>query len=86
MDGAFFMSWYSLKLQEMNQPNLKLAVPFLLVTDMERSIGFYVNGLGFILTNTWTPHGKIEWCWLTRDLISIMLQERLSAVPRIPRS
>jgi catechol 2,3-dioxygenase-like lactoylglutathione lyase family enzyme len=39
----------------MNQPNLKLAVPFLLVTDMERSLDFYVNGLGFTLGNTWSP-------------------------------
>jgi lactoylglutathione lyase len=59
----------------MEQPNLKLAVPFFLVTDMEKSLDFYCNGLGFTLTNQWTPRGRIEWCWLTRDLVSLMLQE-----------
>jgi lactoylglutathione lyase len=59
----------------MDQPNLKLAVPFFMVTDMEKSLDFYCNGLGFTLANQWTPRGKIEWCWLTRDLISLMLQE-----------
>jgi lactoylglutathione lyase len=59
----------------MDLPNLKLAVPFFGVTDMEKSLDFYCKGLGFTLANQWTPHGKIEWCWLTRDLVSIMLQE-----------
>ena len=59
----------------MDQPNLKLAVPFFIVANMERSLDFYTRGLGFTLTKQWTPRGKIEWCWLTRDLISIMLQE-----------
>lgn len=59
----------------MDQPNLKLTVPFFMVTDMERSLDFYCNGLGFTLANQWTPRGKIEWCWLTRDLVSLMLQE-----------
>jgi lactoylglutathione lyase len=58
----------------MDQPNLKLAVPFFLVTDMEKSLDFYCKGLGFTLTNQWTPRGTIEWCWLTRDLVSLMLQ------------
>jgi catechol 2,3-dioxygenase-like lactoylglutathione lyase family enzyme len=59
----------------MDQPNLRLSVPFFMVTDMEKSLDFYVNGLGFTLANKWTPRGKIEWCWLTRDLVSLMLQE-----------
>ena len=59
----------------MDKPNLKLAVPFFNVTDMEKSLDFYCNGLGFTLANQWSPRGKIEWCWLTRDLVSLMLQE-----------
>ena len=59
----------------MNPPNLKLAVPFFGVTDMEKSLDFYVRGLGFTLKHQWTPRGKIEWCWLTRDGVSLMLQE-----------
>lgn len=55
--------------------NIKQAVPFFMVTDMERSLKFYVDGLGFELKNTWTPRGNIEWCWLQRDAAAIMLQE-----------
>ena len=56
-------------------PNIRLAVPFFIVTDMEASLDFYVNKLGFKLTNQWTPRGKIEWCWLQRDSVSLMLQQ-----------
>ena len=42
---------------------------------MERSLDFYINGLGFILKNKWEPGGKIEWCWLQLGEASIMLQE-----------
>ncbi|MES2109951.1 MAG: VOC family protein [Bacteroidota bacterium] len=64
---------------ENDTPNLKFAVPFYMVSDMETSLKFYVDGLGFKIKNTWTPRGKIEWCWLERDNVPIMLQEaRLS--------
>jgi lactoylglutathione lyase len=55
--------------------NIRLAVPFFMVRDMEASLKFYVEELGFKMTNEWTPRGKIEWCWLQRDDVSIMLQE-----------
>ncbi|MFZ1133775.1 MAG: VOC family protein [Candidatus Korobacteraceae bacterium] len=55
--------------------NLKQVVPFLGVTDMERSLRFYVDGLAFVLKNKWEPEGKIRWCWLTRGGASLMLQE-----------
>jgi len=58
-----------------NQPNIRLAVPFFMVRDMETSLHFYVDQLGFTLANQWTPRGKIEWCWLTREAVSLMLQE-----------
>jgi lactoylglutathione lyase len=60
---------------ETKPQNIKLAVPFFMVTDMEASLRFYREGLGFKLTNQWTPRGKIEWCWLERDAVAIMLQE-----------
>lgn len=46
-----------------------------MVRDMEISLKFYVDLLGFKITNQWTPRGKIEWCWLERDQASLMLQE-----------
>ncbi len=55
--------------------NIRLAVPFFMVRDMEASLKFYVEKLGFKITNQWTPRGKIEWCWLQRDDVSLMLQE-----------
>jgi lactoylglutathione lyase len=56
-------------------PNIRLAVPFFMVRDMQASLNFYIEKLGFKKTIDWTPLGKIEWCWLKRDEVSIMLQE-----------
>ena len=56
-------------------PNIRLAVPFFMVRDMEASLKFYIEKLGFIKTIDWTPRDKIEWCWLQRDDVCIMLQE-----------
>ncbi len=50
-------------------------MPFLNVTDIEASLRFYVDGLGFALTNSWNPEGRIRWCWLQLDDVAIMLQE-----------
>ena len=59
-----------------DQPNnICLTVPFFMVRDMEASLDFYTNKLGFTITNQWTPRGKIEWCWLQREAVSFMLQE-----------
>jgi catechol 2,3-dioxygenase-like lactoylglutathione lyase family enzyme len=55
--------------------NVKQAVPFFMVTDMEASLRFYVDGLGFVMTNKWTPEGRIEWCWLELGDVALMLQE-----------
>lgn len=61
---------------EPNQtPNVKQAVPFFNVTNIEASLLFYVEGLGFVLTNKWAPEGRIRWCWLELDDVAIMLQE-----------
>lgn len=57
------------------KPNLKQAVPFLMVTNIDRSLDFYGKGLGFEIKIDWRPDGKIEWCWLERDGVAFMLQE-----------
>lgn len=57
--------------------NLKQAVPFFGVTNLEASLRFYVEGLGFVMTKQWTPDGKLRWCWLERDGVALMLQEYL---------
>jgi uncharacterized glyoxalase superfamily protein PhnB len=62
--------------------NVKQAVPFFGVTNMESSLLFYVDGLGFKMKNCWIPDraedhpdGRIRWCWLQRGDAAIMLQE-----------
>ncbi|MGE0353859.1 MAG: VOC family protein [Gemmatimonadales bacterium] len=56
-------------------PNVRQAVPFLGVTDIEASLRFYVDGLGFAITNQWAPEGRIRWCWLQLGDAAVMLQE-----------
>ena len=64
--------------------NVKQAVPFFGVTNMESSLRFYVDGLGFKMKNCWIPDraedhpdGRIRWCWLELGEAAIMLQEFL---------
>jgi lactoylglutathione lyase len=55
--------------------NVKQAVPFFNVTDIEASLRFYVDGIGFVRTTDWSPEGRIRWCWLRLGDAAIMLQE-----------
>ena len=68
--------------------NVKQAVPFFSVTNMETSLRFYVDGLGFKMKRWWIPDhadgqvdykpdGRIRWCWLELGDAAIMLQEFL---------
>ena len=55
--------------------NVSQAVPFFGVTDIEASLKFYVDGLGFTLSKQWAPEGRIRWCWLQLGSAALMLQE-----------
>ena len=55
--------------------NVKQAVPFFGVRDIDASLRFYVDGLGFTMTKDWSPEGRICWCWLELGDAAIMLQE-----------
>jgi lactoylglutathione lyase len=57
------------------QTNVKQAVPFFGVSSMEASLRFYVDGLGFRMTNQWMDEGKLRWCWLEIGGAALMLQE-----------
>ena len=64
--------------------NVKQAVPFFGVTNMEASLRFYIDGLGFNMKHRWIPDraednadGRIRWCWLQLGDAAIMLQEFL---------
>jgi lactoylglutathione lyase len=62
--------------------NVKQAVPFFGVRNMEASLKFYVDGLGFRMTRSWIPDrpeddadGRVHWCWLELGETALMLQE-----------
>ena len=64
--------------------NVKKAVPFFGVTNMEASLRFYRDGLGFKMKRWWIPDraedkpdGRIRWCWLELGEAALMLQEFL---------
>ena len=65
----------AMELHASDIPNVRQAVPFFNVKDIEASLRFYVEGLAFTITRQWTPGGRIRWCWLERDGVAIMLQE-----------
>jgi catechol 2,3-dioxygenase-like lactoylglutathione lyase family enzyme len=57
------------------QANVKQTVPFFHVSNMEESLRFYVDGLGFEMTKRWIDEGKLRWCWLEIGDAAFMLQE-----------
>lgn len=63
----------------MAQPNLETnvrqAVPFFAVANMEVSLRYYVDGLGFKLARKWVVEGRLRWCWLELGDAALMLQE-----------
>lgn len=57
------------------EANIQQAVPFLAVSKMEESLQYYVDGLGFTMTDKWIDDGKLMWCWLELGGAALMLQE-----------
>lgn len=55
--------------------NVQQAVPFFNVTNIDASLQFYREGLGFEMTLQWIDEGKLRWCSLQLGGASIMLQE-----------
>jgi lactoylglutathione lyase len=62
--------------EAMTSVNVKQAVPFLEVRDIQASLRFYTGGLGFDVMSQWPPEGRIRWCRLQLGGAAIMLQER----------
>jgi ketosteroid isomerase-like protein/catechol 2,3-dioxygenase-like lactoylglutathione lyase family enzyme len=67
------------------QENLKQAVPFFMVRDIDASARFYVDGLGFEMTHRWIDQGTLRWCWLCRGGGAVMLQEFWTEGPHASR-
>ncbi len=59
------------------QPDMNVVevIPFHGVKNMQESLKFYMDGLGFTMTNSWKPEGSIRWCMLQLDGVRVMLQE-----------
>jgi len=57
--------------------NVQQAVPFFSVSNIEESVRYYVDGLGFEMTKRWIVDGKLRWCWLELGGAALMLQEFL---------
>lgn len=55
--------------------NVQQVVPHLGVADMQASLRFYVDGLGFEMTNRWIDEGELRWCWLQLGGAALMLQQ-----------
>ena len=55
--------------------NVKQAVPFFRVSNIEKSVRYYLDGLGFEMTRKWIVEGKLRWCWLQHGEAALMLQE-----------
>ncbi len=55
--------------------NVQQAVPFFVVSDIGRSLKFYLEGLGFRKTKEWIDEGQLRWCWLELGGAALMLQE-----------
>src|SRR2546423_12968670 len=66
------------------QVGVQQLVPLLMVQNMDASLRFYVEGLGFSLTKKWTPEGRIRWCWLELGTAALMLQEFVSGGHHAP--
>jgi catechol 2,3-dioxygenase-like lactoylglutathione lyase family enzyme len=45
------------------------------VRNVEESLRFYVDGLGFQITHKWVPEGRLRWCWLQHGRAALMVQE-----------
>ena len=61
--------------QPQTAANVKQAVPFFMVEDMQKSVRFYVDGLGFEITHRWEQDGNLRWCMMRLGDSALMLQE-----------
>jgi lactoylglutathione lyase len=59
--------------------NVTAVVPLLMVSNMERSLAFYVDGLGFTIQKRWVPDGHLRWCWMSLGGAALMLQEAVDS-------
>jgi catechol 2,3-dioxygenase-like lactoylglutathione lyase family enzyme len=64
-----------MNIETKTEANVQQVVPFFRVSNIEKSLRYYVDGLGFQMTNKWIDEGKLRWCWLQLGGAALMLQE-----------
>jgi hypothetical protein len=58
-------------------------VPLMTVADMSTSVRFYVDAVGFSVTNKWVDDdGVLRWCQLRHGGAGLMLQQRVDGTER----
>ena len=50
-------------------------VPLIWVADVESSMNFYCQKLGFRMVDAWRPDNVLAWCSLTKGAAQLMLQQ-----------
>jgi uncharacterized glyoxalase superfamily protein PhnB len=63
---------------------LKKLTPNLMVEDVNRTIAFYRDVLGFELLTTVPEEGQFDWAMMRRDNVEIMFQARSSLAAELP--
>jgi uncharacterized glyoxalase superfamily protein PhnB len=56
----------------------------LMVEDVNRTVEFYADSLGFELQTSVPEEGKLDWALMRRDSMEIMSQARLSLGEELP--
>src|SRR5262245_8147562 len=64
-----------MEIESKTEPNVKQAVPFFGVMNIEESLRFYIDGLGFEKALDWVHERRLRGCWLTIGNAALMLQE-----------
>jgi len=62
-------------MENQSNPNVQQVVPFFAIADMQASVRFYVDGLGFQITKRWIVDDQLRWCWLELGGAALMLQQ-----------
>jgi uncharacterized glyoxalase superfamily protein PhnB len=63
---------------------IKSMTPNLMVQDVNKSIDFYRNVLGFEVIATVPDSGKFDWAWMKHGTVELMVQTMPSLVQDLP--
>lgn len=70
--------------QTMTTTTLKDLTPNIMVEDVNASVEFYTNTLGFTLAMSVPDAGKFDWAMITRNSVTFMFQQKESILKEYP--